>query len=37
MALFLPTERFEKATKQQVWKDTTQQLQGGAGGNAAQP
>lgn len=37
MALFLPTERFEKATKQEVWKDTTQQLQGGAGGNPAQP
>lgn len=37
MALFLPTERFEKATKQEVWKDTIQQLQGGAGGNAAQP
>jgi hypothetical protein len=26
MALFLPTERFEKANKQAVWKDSTNRI-----------
>lgn len=26
MALFLPTEQFEKATKQEVWKDSAEQI-----------